>query len=185
MTSQQANPPSGTAEPPSPTRCAGPTDFRGNPLRGSSDLALQLGVGTPDFSAHRILNTTLCLRDARAFTAHLLHRWHLETIQNDVIQVVSELVANAMRHGLRPPAPHPDVPVWLALARRPRALLCVVADPSLQPPSQQAPSALAENHRGLLIVAALSEAWGWTSSNAAGKSVWARIPTPARSTPKP
>lgn len=105
----------------------------------------------------------------------------MSSICDDTVQVASELVANAVRHGrARAVCPgSPPAAVWLALALRPRTLLCVVRDPSrLRPRLTPAPP-LAECHRGLPIVHALSTTWGWTDDcQAGGKSVWARLSLP-------
>jgi len=70
--------------------------------------------------------------------------------------------------------------VWLALALRPRTLPCVVRDPSRRRPLLAPPPPLAERHRGLPIVDALSNTWGWTTNpQARGKTVWARVTLPA------
>ncbi|WP_143589937.1 ATP-binding protein, partial [Streptomyces africanus] len=60
----------------------------------------------------------------------------------------------------------------------PTHLLVTVSDPDDHPPVY-APtgSALAEHGRGLGIVDALSEEWGWTPCPPAGKTVWARLST--------
>jgi hypothetical protein len=52
-------------------------------------------------------------------------------------------------------------------------LLCAVADPAAAAPVPQAPGALAETGRGLQIIRALSDGWGYTVLNDAGKVVWA------------
>ncbi|MFF9580304.1 ATP-binding protein [Streptomyces rubiginosohelvolus] len=98
----------------------------------------------------------------------------------------SELVANAVRHGeRRAPLPDGSPPVvWLALTRRPHSLLCVVYDPSRRRPRLTPPAPLAEDHRGLPILEALSEGWGWKPSGANGKAVWARLALPPAAAPR-
>ncbi|MEW2134936.1 ATP-binding protein, partial [Streptomyces sp. NPDC005435] len=118
---------------------------------------------------------------ARQFTRQTLEGWNLAgSMSDDTVQVASELVANAVRHGrTRTLAPHStQAGVWLALALRPRTLLCVVRDPSHRRPRLIPPPPMAEQHRGLPIVRALSTTWGWTTTPTNGKSVWARLPLP-------
>lgn len=151
----------------------------GRRSRGPQDLTAHLSLGAPPFAAYRIGETTSCLRNARGFTSDVLRRWGLEAVREDAVQVASELVANAVRHGCRTPPPGASDPVvWLALTRRPHTLLCVVYDPSDQRPRLMPPAPLAEHHRGLPIVNALSDDWGWKPTGASGKAVWARLSLP-------
>ncbi|MEU9575110.1 ATP-binding protein [Streptomyces sp. NPDC050698] len=119
---------------------------------------------------------------ARQFTRQTVRRWNLNSICDDAVQIASELVANAVRHG-RPEAETADGPhgaVWLALALRPRTLLCIVRDPNQLRPRLTAPQPMAEGHRGLPIVNALSHTWGFTMTpETPGKAVWARMELPA------
>ncbi|MER6696205.1 ATP-binding protein [Streptomyces fimicarius] len=149
--------------------------------RGHAGAASRLALTAPPFAAHRISTNTLCLRDARNFTSDVIRRWNLNPVREDAVQIASELVANAVRHGKRrTPLPDGSPPVvWLALTRRPHSLLCVVYDPSRRRPRLTPPAPLAEDHRGLPIVEALSEGWGWKPSGATGKAVWARLALPA------
>ncbi|MEU8623490.1 ATP-binding protein [Streptomyces sp. NPDC048669] len=153
---------------------------RGSRPIGQAGLAEHLSLGAPPFAAHRVSGTTDCLQDARKFTSDVAQRWGLESVREDAIQIASELVANAVRHGRRrTPLPDGNVPVvWLALTRRPHTLLCVVYDPSERRPRLTPPAPLAEHHRGLPIVRALSEDWGWKPAGRMGKAVWARLPLP-------
>ncbi|MBQ1117338.1 ATP-binding protein [Streptomyces sp. C3-3] len=155
---------------------------------GHSGIVSHLALAAPPFAAHRISTDTRCLRDARKFTSDVVRRWNLYPVREDAVQIASELVANAVRHGRRrTPLPDGSPPVvWLALTRRPHSLLCVVYDPSQRRPRLTPPAPLAEDHRGLPIVEALSEGWGWKPSGATGKAVWARLalpPAPARRRP--
>ncbi|MFI6530056.1 ATP-binding protein [Streptomyces uncialis] len=155
--------------------------FRGRPPGAPANLAVRYGLGSTPFAAHLIPPTTRCCYEARRFTDRTLARWGMQQVRDDAVQVVSELVANAARHGQRrrsdPDGTKPAV--WLALAPRPRTLLCVVSDPGPRRPRLFPPSPLAERHRGLPIVEALSEDWGWSvDCGSRGKSVWARLPLP-------
>jgi hypothetical protein len=52
-------------------------------------------------------------------------------------------------------------------------VLCAVADPSPAVPVPQAPEPEDETGRGLQMVCALSDRWGYTALGDAGKAVWA------------
>ncbi|WP_261386619.1 ATP-binding protein [Streptomyces sp. BK340] len=155
--------------------------FLGEPPAFTSNLAVRTGLGSTPFAARRIPATTDCCYVARQFTRQTLYSWNLIGICDDTVQVASELVANAVRHGrsrtLR--QDNPQAAVWLALALRPHTLLCVVRDPSRRRPLLVFPALMAEDNRGLPIVNALSNTWGWTAdTRARGKSVWARLSLP-------
>lgn len=168
----------GNEEQPQPAHEPAPS-FHGVRLDDSTtNLALHLSLGAPPFAAHVIHDSATCLKEARHFTADVLRRWGLEPVRDDTVQIASELVANAMRHGRRrTPMPDGSAPaVWLALTRRPHTLLCVVHDPSRRQPRLTTTAPLSENFRGLPIVKALSAGWGWKPSGDCGKAVWARIP---------
>ncbi|MFJ4519209.1 ATP-binding protein [Streptomyces sp. NPDC088770] len=156
--------------------------FLGEPLAPTPNLAVRTGLGSTPFAARRIPASTSCCYVARQFTRQTVRRWNLHSICDDAVQIASELVANAVRHG-KPDTATTDLvqsAVWLALALRPRTLLCVVRDPSQRLPELTPPLPLAECHRGLPIVNALSNTWGWsTDTQSRGKSVWARVALPA------
>ncbi|MER6406238.1 ATP-binding protein [Streptomyces viridosporus] len=155
--------------------------FRGTPPAFTPNLAVRTGLGSTPFAARRIPAATNCCYVARQFTRETLRRWDLHPICDDTVQVASELVANAVRHGRNRTtrSGSPQAAVWLAFALRPRTLLCVVRDPSRLQPRLTCPAPLAERHRGLPIVNALSTTWGWTDDRQTnGKSVWARLSLP-------
>ncbi|MFD5858752.1 ATP-binding protein [Streptomyces chartreusis] len=147
------------------------------------NLAVRSGLGSTPFAARRIpVASQHCCYIARQFTRQTVRRWNLHSICDDAVQIASELVANAVRHGQPDPAAPDSVQtgVWLAFTLRPRTLLCVVRDPSQLHPRLTAPQPMAEHHHGLPIVDALSNTWGWTTeAQARGKSVWARVALPA------
>lgn len=117
---------------------------------------------------------------ARRFARQTLRGWGLDQMVDDVALVVSELVTNALRHGLGdggplgPAAAAP--PVRLGLARWSSRLVCSVRDPSSRGPAPRSPGAAAESGRGLHLVASCSETWGWHPLTGAGKVVWALFP---------
>jgi anti-sigma regulatory factor (Ser/Thr protein kinase) len=118
------------------------------------------------------------VRETRDFTLATLRRWDVADRLDDIVIVVSELLTNAISHA-RPAARERRVrwPIRLDLLQSGPCVLCMVADPSDQPPVQRDPGCLAEAGRGLQIIAALSDQWGFTTPNDMGKVVWAMFST--------
>ena len=87
---------------------------------------------------------------------------------DDVLLILSELVANACRHG--------EPPVRYDVVRDGGDLLITVEDADPTPPAGAADGVdeSAESGRGLLIVASLARLWGWHGVPG-GKVVWARV----------
>jgi len=115
----------------------------------------------------------------------VLCTWGLGGVLPDARLVVSELVTNALRHGLAPArlgAPgacrHRLPPIGLRLLRDPTGLRCEVTDPSDIMPTRLAPDDDAEIGRGLCLIAALSHQWGAIPLPAGGKCVWADLRLP-------
>jgi Histidine kinase-like ATPase domain len=123
-------------------------------------------------------------RAAREFAVATLQRWDAAQRSEDVAIVVSELVTNALRHA-RPTAggSQPSSRVRLALLQPGPCVLCAVADPSRAAPAVKSADVLAEAGRGLHVVDALADRWGYTPPTDAGKVVWAMFLTdPERGT---
>ena len=119
------------------------------------------------------------VRVARDFTVATLHRWGAAERSDDIATVMSELLANALRHAL--PAPgdmRPRRPIRLGLLQPGPCVLCAVADPGPAVPVPQAPGFLAETGRGLHIICALSDTWGYAPLGDTGKVVWATFTSP-------
>lgn len=126
---------------------------------------------------------------ARDFTRQILGSWGLLMLAEDAAVIVSELVTNALRHGIRAPdvapLPHPPGPcgpvhdrVELILVRRPGEMVCAVTDPGAGHPVMAAPDPCAEAGRGLHVIEALAAGWGWTRLDACKKAVWATLCVP-------
>jgi anti-sigma regulatory factor (Ser/Thr protein kinase) len=110
---------------------------------------------------------------ARAFTRATLRCWDVPGRRSDdIVLVLSELLANALRHtdpghgcwsvaaGLLQPCPDSGI-------------LCAVTDPGPGQPRPRPGGRLGEPGRGLQVIGALSDQWGVTSLSPAGKIVWA------------
>ena len=121
---------------------------------------------------------------ARRFARQTLTGWGMENLADDVALVVSELVTNALRHGVAAagaPAAADGAPtVRLGLARWSSRLVCSVRDPSSTGPAPKSPGFTAESGRGLHLVASCTETWGWHPLTGAGKVVWALFPASGR-----
>jgi hypothetical protein len=96
----------------------------------------------------------------------------------DIAVVVSELLTNALQHA-RPDSAgtRPQWPIRLGLLQPGPCVLCAVADPSEMAPIPRTPVSLAETGRGLHIICALSDRWGYTPPSDMGKVVWAIFST--------
>lgn len=121
------------------------------------------------------------VRSGREFTRTTLQRWDLTDQFDGVALVVSELVTNALRHGLSGAAAEDGPPVRLHLVRWSARLVCAVRDPSEEAPETTATEEdefvdfSAESGRGLHLVKSFSDGWGWhpLSGETRGKVVWA------------
>jgi anti-sigma regulatory factor (Ser/Thr protein kinase) len=118
--------------------------------------------------------TAGAVRAARHFTIATLRQWNLAGRSEDIALVVSELLTNAVRHAA-PGASRTASrsPIRLGLIQPGPCILCAVADPSELVPVPREPDYLAETGRGLHVIGALSDTWGYTSPGTAGKVVWA------------
>lgn len=115
---------------------------------------------------------------ARTFTRETLRGWSLDHHSDDAVLVITELAANAVAHAV-PRAPAGEAEVWLGLLLDPGHVVLTVSDPGDNAPEFTGADAadLREHGRGLCIVDALAEEWGWTLRPPAGKTVWARLST--------
>lgn len=152
-----------------------------------------LGHGLPALDAAALSGAASCalparyeaVKSAREFTRRTLQRWGIAAEFDDVALVVSELVTNAMRHGVPSSAlPEPDPPVRLHLMRWSARLVCAVRDPSSEAPEAtvvedggfgEFVDFAAESGRGLCLVDSFSDCWGWhpLTGMLPGKVVWA------------
>lgn len=144
--------------------------------RGSSEWTRRLLVG----------GATDAVGRCRAFTRRALTEWQwlpeggiaygngvgdeIAETANDVLLLVSEVVANACMHTAGP--------ISLLLRRTPERLRIEVTDPSPVVPVYRVPGDPARpGGHGLLIVKRLALAWG-ADPVGGGKCVWVEVATP-------
>jgi anti-sigma regulatory factor (Ser/Thr protein kinase) len=120
----------------------------------------------------------LAAKAAREFSERTLRGWGVPALADDAAVIVSELVSNAIRHGVGGPNGNAYDRIELILWRRPGQIICAVTDPGTGTPAPASPGPLAEQGRGLHVVEALSATWGWTRLGDHRKAVWAAIPSP-------
>jgi Histidine kinase-like ATPase domain len=131
---------------------------------------------------------TRSITAARAFTMRTMQKWGASQRADDAAAVVTELMTNALRHALTA-LPLDDEapsawPIRLGLADPGPFLVCAVADPCAHAPTPRQPDWQDEAGRGLLVVATLSDQWGFcTAPGGQGKVVWAAFAATFRSPP--
>lgn len=118
--------------------------------------------------------------EARRFTASTLTLWGLPdtgSATDAAVQVVSELVANAVRATAAGTEPAAGSVVLLRLSLTRRAVIVQAGDKHPAPPPRPSRrnSAEAENGRGMQIARALSLCLGWYTEGG-WKIVWAAVP---------
>jgi hypothetical protein len=91
-----------------------------------------------------------------------LREWRMAGLSDVAELVVSELVTNALRHGLLSARwMQGEHPIRLRLLRQDRYLMCMVTDPDTAGPVRIDAHSGAESGRGLQVVEACSMRWGW------------------------
>ena len=113
-------------------------------------------------------------RTARKFTRTTLKEWDLVPLADDAEAIVGEFVANAVSHAAYAArSAESGQPLGLRLLRRTGEVMCAVLDPSDIAPVLRMPDRNEEAGRGLQMVDALSDVWGWSPVTGRGKAVWA------------
>jgi hypothetical protein len=150
-------------------------------------------AGPPGIAVRAVGTEPESPRAAREFTRDTLQRWDMCALLQDTAMVVSELVTNALFHGVRgsgaavgghdatgaqSPPGLGGGQVELTLWHRTSHLVCAVTDPSADPPVLRSPDPGAEAGRGLQVVQALAASWGWAMLGFHRKLVWAALRVP-------
>jgi anti-sigma regulatory factor (Ser/Thr protein kinase) len=104
---------------------------------------------------------------ARRFVAGVLHAWGIDA--DDVILAVGELAANAVLHA--------RTAFTVTVRLESRRLFVEVADRNPRLPTMGQPLVGALSGRGLMLVDAVSTAWGIRTDRSDGKLVWAEFDT--------
>lgn len=107
---------------------------------------------------------------ARAFASEALDRWGLPELADDLLLVVTELVANAVTHA--------GTSCELRLSALPAAVRVEVIDYGAGTPDPMPPSSTRNHGRGLHMIDAVTAAWGVHPLPDKGKLVWAELPRP-------
>ncbi len=110
----------------------------------------------------------------RDFACATLRAWGLAALVDVAGLVISELVTNALRHGM--PAGQrfvSDRPIRLRLLGQPPYVMCMVTDPGSGIPVVRESGPFAESGRGLNVVESCCVRWGWHLLDGGGKVVWA------------
>jgi anti-sigma regulatory factor (Ser/Thr protein kinase) len=130
------------------------------------------GTATQISSALEFAPLPTAVPCARLHAVHVLHEWGLRDLAGDAEMIVSELITNAIEAStLLPERP----PVSLRLLLTGKSLVIEVWDHSpldLEPREADADD---ECGRGLTVVAALSDRWGWERTGHDRKVVWAEL----------
>ncbi|MFF0112459.1 ATP-binding protein [Streptomyces prasinus] len=125
----------------------------------------------------RFTSTPRGARLARRLVSHRLDDWghpYTTPVNETLTLITAELTANAVRHGH---VPGRDFHVQLNLAGGTfRIEVTDTRAEKLPPASSPETDSLSESGRGILLVAALADAWGVSPCRAApGKTVWAEL----------
>lgn len=108
---------------------------------------------------------------ARHFVVDVLRSWGNDDLAGDAALIISELATNALSHAMSP--------FRAVLDRRGGGLRIGVEDAADIPLERRMTSAEDTSGRGVAIIEALSERWGY-SAVPGGKVVWAELPLSAR-----
>jgi hypothetical protein len=107
-------------------------------------------------------------RHLRRILRLYLTAWEMDDLCDSASLALTELIANVVRHC-------PDRRAAVLILRLPegRGLRVEVTDASPRPPLSTAVDELAEGGRGVAIVEAVTDRWGWVPlTDRPGKTVW-------------
>ena len=116
------------------------------------------------------------VKTSRDFTRARLVDWDMPVLADVAELVVSELVTNALRHGV--PSARKLVSehcIRLRLLAQAPFMMCMVTDPGRDIPVLREAEPTSETGRGLNVVESCSVRWGWHLLDGGGKVVWALL----------
>jgi hypothetical protein len=116
------------------------------------------------------------VKTGRDFTRATRVEWDMPALADVAELVVSELVTNALRHGV--PSACQLVSqhcVRLRLLAQAPFVMCMVTDPGADIPVLRESGPTSESGRGLNVVECCSVRWGWHLLDDGGKVVWALL----------
>jgi anti-sigma regulatory factor (Ser/Thr protein kinase) len=119
------------------------------------------------------------VKTGRDFTRATLAEWDMPALADVAELVVSELMTNALRHGI--PSSCQLVSehcVRLRLLAQAPFVMCMVTDPGADIPVLRESGPTSESGRGLNVVESCSVRWGWHLLDDGGKVVWALLRPP-------
>ena len=135
------------------------------------DLLESVGRERGDQASMELPQDPSSVRRARRFVADKLTAWGLDQLRDDALLVTSELTANAITHA--------ESSCELRLTLTSSALRIDVVDSGAGTPEPQPRSFTEEHGRGLVLVDAITTAWGLDVVPGDGKVVWAELTRPA------
>jgi anti-sigma regulatory factor (Ser/Thr protein kinase) len=132
------------------------------------DLLDSVAADRPDTVSIALAADTSSPATARHFVQDTLTDWGLPSVCDSALLVVSELVTNAVVHARSE--------ARLRIGRTSSSIRIEVSDDGAGSPAPLEATDDGESGRGLLLVAAISAAWGVESTPIGGKLVWAELP---------
>ena len=149
-----------------------------SPLLSAPPLLCDAGVRQPSSPRRpaRSARSPESVKVGRDFTRVTLGLWGMDALTDLAELVVSELVTNAVRHGI--PSARKIVSehcVRLRLLAQAPFVMCMVTDPGHGIPVLRDSDLAAECGRGLTVVEACCVRWGWHLLDEGGKVVWALL----------
>jgi anti-sigma regulatory factor (Ser/Thr protein kinase) len=111
------------------------------------------------------------VRRARRVVEQACREWEMPGIATEAPLVAAELTTNMVRHARSDGC--------LRIELRGRMLTISVLDADLCPPRVRPPHERRDGGRGMVLIAELSQAWGWAPRAQGGKVVWATLAVPS------
>jgi hypothetical protein len=119
------------------------------------------------------------VKTGRDFTRATLVEWDMPELADVAELVASELVTNALRHGVPSACQlNSEHCVRLRLLAQAPFVMCMVTDPGADIPVLRESEPTSESGRGLNVVECCSVRWGWHLLDDGGKVVWALLRPP-------